>query len=221
MSETIQVAIISATLGVSISGIFQLISQLANKYLDKKLAEETNEQKRRTEYIAKKEEIYIAAIDRLLQIRRGFDYTREMTMFNKAIQEEIEKNNSSYFEVSPRLRLYATDKIFNNYQQLALFSRYAYASQNGPRLIENSKWAFDMQITILARQMQDDLGYRKYNDGYDTITCPACGKEHDMISECPNCGMSFKELQIRSQEVIEQIQEIQADDEEENDDLAQ
>ena len=217
MSETIQIAIISAALGSFVSGIFQLI----NKRLDNKAAKETNEQRKIQEYIAKKEEIYIAAIGRLLQIRRGFDYTREMTMFNKVMQDEIGKNNAAYFEISPRLRLYATDKIFNRYQQLALFSRYAYVSQNEPRLIENSKWAFDMQITMLARQMQDDLGYRKYANGHDTITCPDCGIEHDIVSKCPNCNMSFEELRRRSQEILKQAQEIQEDNEEQTNDLAQ
>ena len=109
-----------------------------------------------------------------------------------------------FVEISPQLRLYSTDKIFNKYQELAKYTCFAYAHQNGPRLIENSKWAYDMQITLLARLMQEDLGYRKYNADHDVIVCPECGCEHDIISKCPNCGLTFANLQKKAEEILAQ-----------------
>ena len=85
-----------------------------------------------------------------------------------------------------------------------MFSIYAYAHENEPRLFEDSKQAYNMQITLLARQMQDDLGYRKYNNSCDTIMCPECGIEHDIILKCPNCGMSYEELLKKTEKIINQ-----------------
>ena len=92
---------------------------------------------------------------------------------------------------------------------MATYACFAYASQDGPKLIENSKWAFDMQITVLARLMQEDLGYRKYNDGIDVVICPKCGCEHDVISKCPTCNMTYNELQEEAKKILEQMREIQ------------
>lgn len=52
--------------------------------------------------------------------------------------------------------------------------------------------------------MQDDLGYRKYNNSCDTIMCPECGIEHDIILKCPNCGMSYEELLKKTEKIINQ-----------------
>ena len=54
--------------------------------------------------------------------------------------------------------------------------------------------------------MQEDLGYRKYNSEYDMIVCPSCGCEHDIVSKCPKCGMTYSELQIKTQEILKQMQ---------------
>lgn len=200
MNESIQIAIISAGLAALINCVFQLV----NKLIDNSKENKDKEDKKLSLYVEKKEKVYIAAIGRLLQIRRGFDYTREMIMHNNQIQANIEKENMEFVEISPQLRLYSTDKIFNKYQELAKYTCFAYAHQNGPRLIENSKWAYDMQITLLARLMQEDLGYRKYNADHDVIVCPECGCEHDIISKCPNCGLTFANLQKKAEEILAQ-----------------
>ena len=127
--------------------------------------------------------------DMLLQIRRGFDYTREMLFQNEKLQKIVESQSMSYVEISAQLRLYSTDKIFNEYMHLFQFSHFSYAPESGPHLFEDSKWAYDMQITLLARQMQEDLGYRKYNNEFDLIVCPECGRSHDIVSTCA-CGLT-------------------------------
>lgn len=198
MNETIQIAIISAGLATLINCIFQLV----NKLIDNSKENKENKDKKKSLYIDKKEKVYIAAIGRLLQIRRGFDYTREMVNHNKQILANIEKENMEFSKIAPQLRLYSTDKIFNKYLVLAKYASFAYAPQTGPRLIVNSKWAYDMQITLLARLMQEDLGYRKYNTDYDVINCPECGCRHDMISKCPQCGLTFDDLQKKIEEIL-------------------
>lgn len=200
MNESVQIAIISAGLAALINCIFQIV----NKLIDNAKERRDNSDRRKELYIEKKEQVYVAAIGRLLQIRRGFDCNREEAIRSNKIRDNIDKENIAFAEISPQLRLYASDKIFNKYQELASYSHFAYAPAEGPRLIENSKWAYDIQVTILARMMQEDLGYRKYNIEHDMIICPECGCEHDIISKCPNCGVTYKELQEKAQEIIKQ-----------------
>lgn len=208
MNESLQIAIISAGLAALINCIFQLV----NKLIDNAKERSENNSKEFATYKEKKEKAYIAAIGRLLQIRRGFDYTREMVIHSNQFRDNIEKENMAYAEISPQLRLYSNDKIFNKYHELAAYARFSYAHQNRPRLVENSKWAYDMQITMLARLMQEDLGYRKYNYEHDMVVCPECNCEHDMVSKCPRCGMTYNQLQIKVQEILNQIQEMQNDE---------
>lgn len=196
MNENIQIAIISAGLAALINCFFQFGDKIFN-YIKER---HENKDKKRDDFNEKKERAYIGALKRLLQIRHGFDYTKEDLARSEQHKEMIKKDNDSFAEISPQLRLYSPDKIFNMFQELVVFARFAYAPQNGPRLIENSKWAYNLQITILARLMQDDLGYRKYNPDHDLIVCPNCGKEHDFISKCPKCGLSFNDLRKKADE---------------------
>lgn len=209
MNESIQIAIISAGLAALINCLFQLV----NKLIDNAKERRENISKELATYKEKKEKTYIAAIGRLLQIRRGFDYTREMVIRSNQLRDYIAKENRVFAEISPQLRLYATDKIFNKYHELAAYARFSYAPQNGPRLMEDSKWAYDTQITLLARLMQEDLGYRKYSFEHDMIICPECNCEHDIVSKCPQCGMTYSQLQMRMQEILNQMQEMQNNEE--------
>lgn len=194
MNDPIRIAIISAGLASLINCIFQLI----NKLIDNAKERRENDEKKRILYLEKKEKAYIAAIDRLLQVRRGFEYRRENLSDSR--KKRIDEENMEFFKISPLLRLYSTDKIFNKYQELATYSRFAYAPLYEPILFESSKRIYDIQITLLARLMQEDLGYRRYNSEPDMIICPNCECEHDMILECPNCGLTFDELQKKLQE---------------------
>ncbi len=200
MNESVPITIISARLTSLINGFFQLV----NKLIDNTKERRNNSDKRRDLYREKKEQVYIATIRHLLQIRHGFDCTREMVIRSNKIRDNIDKENIAFAEISPQLRLYAPDKIFNKYQELASYSRFAYAPTEGPRLIENSKWAYDVQVTKLAHMMQEDLGYRKYNLEHDMVIRPDCGCEHDITSKCPNCGATYKDLQEKAQEIIKQ-----------------
>ena len=207
MTETVQVAIISAGLAALINCIFQII----NKLVDLKKASIDKEEEEAKMYKEKKEQVYIAALDRLLQIRRGFDYTSDDYMKWEKVRERLDTENSTFITISPKLRLYASDRIFREYQKLALWSKYSFAPLNGPRLFENSKWAFDAQITLLAHLMQAELGYRKEGDEQDTVQCPDCGAVQDIVLRCPNCGMTYEQLRVKADEVFRQLQEQQTD----------
>lgn len=207
MTETVQVAIISAGLAALINCIFQII----NRLVDLKKASINKEEEEAKMYKEKKEQVYIAALDRLLQIRRGFDYTSDDYMKWEKVRERLDTENSTFITISPKLRLYASDRIFREYQKLALWSKYSFAPLNGPRLFENSKWAFDAQITLLAHLMQAELGYRKEGDEQDTVQCPDCGAVHDIVLRCPNCGMTYEQLRVKADEVFRQLQEQQTD----------
>ena len=207
MTETVQVAIISAGLAALINCIFQII----NRLVDLKKASIDKEEEEAKMYKEKKEQVYIAALDRLLQIRRGFDYTSDDYMKWEKVRERLDTENSTFITISPKLRLYASDRIFREYQKLALWSKYSFAPLNGPRLFENSKWAFDAQITLLAHLMQAELGYRKEGEEPDTVQCPDCGAVHDIVLRCPNCGMTYEQLRVKADEVFRQLQEQQTD----------
>lgn len=202
MNENIQIAIISAGLATLITCIFQFGDKVFS-YIKER--HENNDQKRE-DFNKKKEKVYIGALGRLLQIRRGFNYTKNDLYRDKHLMEKVDRDNEIFAEISPQLRLYSTDKIFNMFQELVVYARFAYASQNGPRLFEESKWAYDFRITLLARLMQEDLGYRVYDSNHDLIVCPNCGREHDFISKCPKCGLTFSELKKKAQEDLEHNQ---------------
>lgn len=203
ISELLLIVLTSAGFSSIVNGLFRFV----NKWMDQKQKKREKEYLRQEKYFEKKEKVYIAALERLLQIRRGFDYTWEDVVHDKMLKEEIDKGNSAFIEISPQLRLYSTDSIFDKWHWLAReYREFAYAHLEGRRLFEESKWAFDFQITMLARQMQDDLGYREFNKSYNVIKCPKCKREHDLISKCPKCGMTLEKLQEMSEEVIrEQI----------------
>ena len=81
MNETVQIAIISAGLATLINCMFQFV----NKLIDNAKERRQDQDKKIEEYIEKKEKVYIAALQRLIQIRYGFDYTREMLAHNKVL----------------------------------------------------------------------------------------------------------------------------------------
>lgn len=201
-----EIAIIAAGLAALINCVFQLI----NKMIDLSKEKHSDQENKKQKYKEKKEEVYIAALDRLLFIRRGLDITHDQLLHDKRLREMFDEGNISFISNASKLRLYANDKIYNKYRELSGFARYAYAPSRGPRLIENSKWAYDAQVMILARQMQADLKIREYNDNFDMIQCPDCMRMHDLIAKC-KCGMTFEQLQIKISEILLQAQEFQND----------
>lgn len=200
ISEEIIIAIISASFGTVISGICRLFS----RHFDQKDKAKERIEARKEEFEKKKEEVYIAALDRLLQIKKGIELHASNLSTDEI--EEIRKKNREFEEIAPRLRLFSDDAIFDEYSMLAEgYKRFAYNRNCG--LFEESKWAFDFKISVLARKMQDSLGYREFNKSCQKVICPSCGKEHDYLKNC-QCGMTFDELVIKANEIVLQAENI-------------
>ena len=201
MSDIVTTIITSAAVGAVFSALVNGVFQIVNKCIDDRRNRKNRAQQKEKQYFEIKEEVYLVALGRLLFIRSGFDYIGHPLSMPNRVKEEIQKEQAEYRSIAPKLRLYATDRIFNMFYSLALWGRYSYADSSRPRLIENSKWAYDAQITLLSRCMKDDLGYRKFDKNVDIIQCPECSREHDFFSAC-KCGMTFEKLQIKISESL-------------------
>ena len=159
MNNPIVIAIISAGLSAFVTCTFQMI----NKFIDMKKGKRDKEEEKERIYSEKKEQVYIAVLDRLLQVRRGFDYSKEFVERNDEYKKWLDEQNQKYMEISPKLRLYASDTIFRLCKHFILYARFTYTPITGPKLSEKSKELYDIGISLVARFMQEDLGYRKYS----------------------------------------------------------
>lgn len=201
-TETIVLILSSAGTATLITCIFEVIKSLVKRHQEVK----DRELKKQEIFLKNKEAAYLSALDRLIQIRKGLDYTRENIALSKELQENFRRQEEAFEHEASKIRLYSSDKIFDLYHMLSNYASYAYAPQNGPRLIENSKWVFDAQIIMLARYMQEDLGIRKFStDNNQKIKCPRCGFEHDIFGKCPDCGMDRNELEKMIEDMNKKI----------------
>ena len=190
MNEAVVIAIISAGFAAFINCVFQIVNRAIDLFQSKR-----NEKKGKEKTVLKEREaIYIAALDRLLFIRRGFDFTVEQLASNDILQKEWDESNERYTSIPAKMRLYASDKVFREFLGLLVFSRYSFSPASCSKLAEESKWAFNTQITLLAQHMQEDLGIREYGLSHDVIKCPKCGAIHDISEPCPKCNMSYEGL---------------------------
>ena len=203
MDEIITV-LISAGIGSLITGIFAII----DKSLGYKERKEIRIEKKEHDHLAKKEKAYVAALQYLLNIKRGFDYTREDLLKNEKICCELDEAIKDFRQHAPIIRLYSSDRTFRFYNRLTDYCQYSYAREDGWRLFEESKETFNDKITILSRLMQADLGQRDYDKNPDKIKCPKCKKEHDIFESCPKCGMTFDVLQ---EEMFKEYSKLEKD----------
>lgn len=211
MDISILNTVISAGMGALVAGGFAL----ANKIIDRNEQRKISRENKKDEYLTKKEEAYVGALGYLLNIRRGFDYTQDDVRLNDCIKKEIKESIELLKKNAPLIRLYSSDRIYRFYHNLTEYCQYAYARNNGKRLFEESKEAFNNQITILSRLMQEDLGIRKYDDFPDKITCPECAREHDIFKTC-FCGLTFEQLQTKLIESVKIANEVHNNENVEN-----
>lgn len=122
MNNPIVIAIISAGLSAFVTCTFQMI----NKFIDMKKEKRDKEEEKERIYSEKKEQVYIAVLDRLLQVRRGFDYSKEFVERNDEYKKWLDEQNQKYMEISPKLRLYASDTIFRLCKHFILYARFTY-----------------------------------------------------------------------------------------------
>ena len=132
MNNPIVIAIISAGLSAFVTCTFQMI----NKFIDMKKEKRDKEEEKERIYSEKKEQVYIAVLDRLLQVRRGFDYSKEFVERNDEYKKWLDEQNQKYMEISPKLRLYASDTIFRLCKHFILYARFTYTTITGTKLSE-------------------------------------------------------------------------------------
>lgn len=139
-----------------------------------------------------KEESYRKGISYLLYLKKLLYISEEDFKHNKETKKEI---SNLYIEVKDSLaliRLYSSDSVFYYYENLIkYYEPFFLVSENGWKLCEESKQKFDMNIAIMSRLMNKDLGFRSIECEKDeTIICPECGKKHSVLENCPKCKMS-------------------------------
>lgn len=201
-NQILYTTLISAGVGALVTGIFQIINKIIDAVKEKR---KTKKQDKDTFY-GKREQAYLQALRKLLFIRKGFDITRELLDRNETLKKEYDNEIDSFRMIDPTIRLYASDKIFQQYNNLTSYKIYAYCTENSWRLSEEAKKAFDIKINILSRLMQQDLEYREYDSEPNIIKCPQCGREHDAFVTC-YCGLTYEGLQNYLDKILKLPQE--------------
>lgn len=193
--QIIIIVLISAGSSTLITSVFGIITIVIQYNLNKKDKLYERKEDVKSEFLECKKDIYIKALNKMLFIKRGLSITREeLRRFDK-LREEYNSQLQETKYIDSNLRLYASDSIFNFYENLILYyTKYSYADDCEPRLMEEEKIKFNLLITALSRMMQKDLGYRKFDSDVEMIECPKCGKKHDIIDNCPKCKLKFVDL---------------------------
>ena len=201
-AKTFILIISSAGVSALVTGAFEIIKH----FIEHREVKRDREYKREDDFIKNKEAAYLAALDRLVQIRKAMEYTYENVQSDENLKNEYLRNESEFRKEAARIRLYSSDAIYSMYSTLASYSRFAYVLKGGKRLIENRKWAYDAQVIRLSRLMQEDLGIRNFSEkNNEIVECPECGSKHDAFRQCPKCGMTRQQLEERIVEINRQI----------------
>jgi hypothetical protein len=197
MGEKVWIALISAGTGALVVEIFKIVGKKMDRHYEK----DRDEKNRKDKFLEKKEEVYLEALQRLLHLKEMLAYSYEKILEIPELKERMKENDEKFRLVAPKLRLYASDKIYGEYFELAtLFFNKPPKAIVDKTSIEN----FDTRINILSRKMQEDLGYRKYDSEIIKIICPKCETEHDAFIKCPDCGMTYEETLKKQIEIIKE-----------------
>ena len=156
MPESAIIALISAGTGALIALLGNVVNQIITICRDK--GKEKKHDK--DALLAKKEEAYVNALDILLFINVGFDVTQEQLRLNPDLSREMSEKSKALNNLSPKIKLYASDSIFNSFNSLKNeYQKYSFTSEEGWRLFENSKAAFLNKVNALSKLMRNDLGF--------------------------------------------------------------
>lgn len=187
-SNAIVIAIISAGLASLVNCIFQIVNKIIDYLKEKKNNEIAIEQELRQ----KKEDIYALALKNLMLI---------LNTRNNLTDDEKKENDKKYIEIAPLIRLYATDDIYDMYRELQISIGNARRIQKNGMVINHE--FYNRSITLLSRLMQVDIKIRSTNKGvHSAITCPKCNRQHDLLTPCPKCKMTYIQLIDMSKKLI-------------------
>lgn len=198
--EIVLAAFASGFLSAILVKLLDILQEWINQKADEKLRLKKKKEETLDTYIQEKKNVYIEALKKLAELRSGFDITYDFPYNNERINEKIDALNQNASELSAKIRLYASDDVFSVYWELAHWRKYAYTRSSGQwRLSQESKELFSINMTLLARLMQKDLGFREYVEEPEMIVCPECGIEHDPYKTC-KCGLTWKQTMDKYRE---------------------
>ena len=190
--EIVLVALTSGFFSAIIVKVLDIIQDFVNRKKEEKSRLKKKEEKAKERYLSEKKEVYLEALKKLSLIRLGFDIANDSSNENDKIMKMINEINDNSMELSAKVRLFSSDDIYNLYSDLSKWNRYAFINNGAQqKLTEKSREYYSVYVTILARLMQDDLGYRDYIANPEMIICPKCGDEHDAFKRC-KCGMTWQ-----------------------------
>lgn len=189
-NEIVLVALTSGFLSAILVKLLDILQEWKKQKADEKLRLRKKKEETLDTYIQEKKNVYIEALKKLSELRAGFNITYDFPYTNDRINKKIDDLNQNASELSAKIRLYASDDVFSVYWQLAHWNKYTYTRRSGQwRLSQEGKEQFSIYMTLLARLMQKDLGFREYVEEPEMITCPNCGCEHDPYKTC-KCGLT-------------------------------
>lgn len=209
--EIVLAAFASGFLSAILVKLLDIMQERRNQKIEEKMRKLKKEEEERDTYIEEKKSIYIEALKKLVALRTGFDMTYDFPYDNKQINKMIEDINNDAFDLSAKIRLYASDEVFDVYSQLASWRRYAFTRSGQWRISSVDKERYAIYLTLLARLMQKDLGFREYIEEPEMVTCPKCSKKHNAYKTC-KCGMTWKETMIKIGETMRQSWEESQED---------
>lgn len=151
--------IIAALTGGVVSSVLQPVINLVNARLEKQKIEDERKYQEQREIYNKKEETYKQAIEYSIRLRNGMNYSRADVKQNpEKFTKIIDDLNSVGLGLSAKIRLYASDVIFERIQELFIFGKEFAYSDKIPSQKDEAKFTRDCDE--LSKLMKKDLGIK-------------------------------------------------------------
>ena len=99
--------------------LLDILQEKLNQGRDEKLRLKQKEEEVHDAYIQEKKAVYIEALKKLSGIRAGFDVTYDFPYSNEHVNKMIDEINKNASDLSAKMRLYASDDVFNIYHRLS------------------------------------------------------------------------------------------------------
>ncbi|KAI3346262.1 hypothetical protein FDB30_04305 [Clostridium botulinum] len=158
MDTKLQIAIYTGIFtisGILIGTLGGFIQNIYNNKIEKNKFNMEKNFEKQEKIMKNKEETYLEALEVLLNIRKYCDYSDwDYDIAHDKYQHELDNINQKSMNVSVKIRLYATDEIFNIYSMLSKYSQFTFSKK---RLFQQSKDQYVIQCNMLAKLMKEDL----------------------------------------------------------------
>lgn len=202
LKEFLPIILSSAVISTFVSTLLSPILEWIKYKLEQSKINNERKYNNETKSKQKLEKIYIDAVHLIQLIRFGFkDRTLQQIKNMPLGSSQIEKKKKELINkrneindliktVTPLMRIYATDEIYEIFVEL--ITKYGIYSYSNKPITQFLLYSFDRNFKYMCKAIQKDLGLRfddiKLPNSY---TCPHCGYTHDEESDCPNCGICW------------------------------